>query len=67
MKCELCKKVGDLIRVVTYSVDGVWLCQKCYQEVRQKRNKPYSKVMEKLALAEAGYYVNRKKARLERG
>jgi len=64
MKCRLCnQKAGALIHLRVYSQKGIAVCEDCYELVMNSRGKPYSKVMDRLALAEAGYYVNRKRAR----
>ena len=67
MKCGLChRKVSGLIHLRIYTSRGIQVCDKCYKAIDSNRNKPYSKVMEKLAIVEAGYYVNRKLATLIR-
>jgi len=66
MTCEFCGgRVSGRIKVSTYS-NGIWVGGECgcYELIQKYRNKPYSKVMDKLAMVEAGYYANRKVARL---
>ena len=64
MKCDLCEKEADaLVHLRVYSPAGILVCADCYSKVDEHRHKPYSKVMDSLALAEAGYYANRKRAR----
>ncbi len=61
MRCQLCGgEVEVLVLCKRYSSRGIMICPHCQQQVRQHYRKPYSKVMEQLALAEAGYKVNRK-------
>jgi len=65
VKCDYCE--GDtpcLIRLRVYTPEGIQVCEGCYQAIDSHRHKPYSKVMDKLAMAEAGYHVNRKLARM---
>jgi len=64
MKCPLChESVPALVRVTRYSRKGVFVCTGCRDQVEAKERQPYSKVMERLALAETGYHANRKLAR----
>jgi ribosome-binding protein aMBF1 (putative translation factor) len=61
MRCELCQREADgLIWLRHYTPEGIRVCSGCYDLVQANRRKPYSRVMESLALAEAGYYINRK-------
>jgi ribosomal protein L37AE/L43A len=63
MKCQFCHKdVPGLIRKFVYG-DGIWVCPDCYKLIQTHRYQPYSQVMEKVAVLEAGYHVNRKLAR----
>ncbi len=65
MQCGFCQ--GDtlsLVRIRVYSSEGVLVCGGCCEVINSHRHKPFSKVMDKLAIAEAGYRVNRKLARL---
>ena len=65
MECELCHcNSSGLIRLRVYTRQGIEVCAECYATIQNHRYKPYSKVMDKLALAEAGYHVNRKLATL---
>ena len=64
MRCQFCdNEVRGLIYVRRYTRKGVPVCEECYHKIDAHRYKPYSKVMDKLALLEAGYLVNRKLAR----
>ena len=68
MTCELCgRSVSARTKVRTYGA-GIWVGQECgcYGLIQSHCNKPYSKVMDRLAMVEAGYYANRKLARLWR-
>ena len=67
MKCEFCgQHVSGLIRLRRYTPEGIQVCKECYEDIDKHRYKPYSKMMDKLAMVEAGYYVNRKLARSQR-
>ncbi len=64
MKCELCRHdTPGLVHFRVYTREGIKVCAGCYKAIDSHRHKPYSKIMDKLALVEAGYYVNRKLAR----
>ena len=39
---------------------GVPCCSKCYQLVQDNKTKPHGKVMERFAVLESGYHINRK-------
>jgi hypothetical protein len=63
MKCEFCEQdVPALIILRFYTPHGIKVCEECYAVIDSHRRTPYSKVMDKLALLEAGYHVNRKLA-----
>ncbi len=65
MQCKFCHRdVPSLVRLRVYSKEGVLVCGGCYDVITSHRQKPFSKVMDELAIAEAGYLVNRKLARL---
>jgi len=67
MKCEFGNhSAPSLIHLWVYTDRGIWVCEDCYKVINSHRYQPYSKVMEKLALIEAGYQVNRKLAELAR-
>ena len=67
MKCEFCgHDAPALITLQVYTRRGIRVCEECYRMIDSHRRKPYSKVMDKLALVEAGYHVNRKLATLAR-
>jgi len=64
MRCEFCNhETSSVIRLQVFSSKGIWVCIECYQTINRHLHKPYSKVMDKLAITEAGYRVNRKLAR----
>lgn len=64
MKCEFCgHNASGLLCLRIYTSRGIEVCGVCYETIDNHRNKPYSKVMDKLAMVEAGYHVNRKLAR----
>jgi len=64
MKCQFCEQdAPGLIKLRLYTPEGIWVCEECYTAIDSHRHKPYSKIMDKLALVEAGYRVNRKLAR----
>ncbi|MFW6105086.1 MAG: hypothetical protein ACOC7P_00730 [Chloroflexota bacterium] len=63
VKCEFCE--GDATRLINlrvYTREGIQVCGKCYEVIASHCHKPYSKVMDKLAMVEAGCHVNRKLA-----
>lgn len=63
MECKFCHSdVKGLIRKFVYG-EGIWVCLDCYELINKHRYHPYSWVMDKVAMLEAGYYVNRKLAR----
>ena len=63
MKCDFCHQdAPSLINLRVYTRQGIEVCAECYKVIDSHRHKPYSKVMDKLALVEAGYQVNRKLA-----
>ncbi len=67
MKCEFGNHdTSSLIRLRVYTPQGIEVCGECYEEIDRHRHKPYSKVMDRLALVEAGYYANRKLAKIGR-
>jgi ribosomal protein L37AE/L43A len=63
MECQLCHRdVPGLAKVFTYG-EGIWVCDDCHREIDKNRFHPYSQVMEKVAMLETGYHINRKLAR----
>ena len=67
VNCQLCDKdTAGLVVLRVYTSEGIQVCGECYQAVESHRHQPYSRVMERLAMAEAGYQANRKRARLNR-
>ena len=66
MECQFCHKdVPRLTKKSTYG-EGIWVCDDCYALIDRHRRQPYSRVMEKVAILECGYRVNRKLATLTR-
>ncbi len=66
-QCEFCHhEAPALIHLRVYASRGIKVCEDCYKGIDSHRHKPYSKVMNKLAMVEAGYQANRKLARLRR-
>ena len=66
MECQFCRKNAPvLIKKSTYG-QGIWVCEDCYVLIDRHRSHPYSQVMERVAMLEAGYHVNRKLARIRR-
>jgi len=66
MECQFCHRdVPGLIRRTLYG-DGIWVCPECYELIDKYRHQPCSKVMDKVAIIEVGYHVNRKLARLRK-
>ena len=64
MKCPLCgKETKALVCYRCYTSEGVMVCPGCRDQAEQHKSKPYSKVMDRLAVFEAGYRINRKRAR----
>lgn len=64
MRCQFCDhNASNLVKVSIYG-EGIWVCGDCYKLIQAHSNKPYSKVMDKLAVLEAGYHANRKLARI---
>ena len=64
MRCELCHQPARALTILrVYSRGGLLVCESCYQAIDRGRRKPYSKVMDRFALAEVGYHANRKGAR----
>jgi ribosomal protein L37AE/L43A len=64
MRCQFGDhNASSLLKVSIYG-KGIWVCESCYELIRGHRNKPYSKVMDKVAMLEAGYHANRKLARM---
>jgi ribosomal protein L37AE/L43A len=67
MLCKFCGQSAlGLIHLWVYTDTGIWVCEDCYKAIDSHRYQPYSKVMERLAMVEAGYQVNRKLAELAR-
>ncbi|MBA7658664.1 hypothetical protein ES703_66623 [subsurface metagenome] len=64
MECEFCHCEAPGLAKVSIYGEGIWVCDNCHKVVDQHRRHPYSKVMEKVAMLEAGYHVNRKLARI---
>lgn len=67
VECDFCARDAPvLITLRVYTRQGIKVCEECYRMIDSHRQKPYSKVMDQLALVEAGYHVNRKMATLTR-
>jgi ribosome-binding protein aMBF1 (putative translation factor) len=67
VNCEFCgHDAPSLIILRTYTPQGIKVCEECYRTIDSHRRHPYSKVMDRLALLEAGYHVNRKIAAVTR-
>ena len=67
MECDFCHHdATGLIHLRVYTSQGIQVCEECYKAIDSHRYKPYSKVMDKLAVVEAGYHANRKLATLIR-
>jgi len=66
MKCQFCyRHVPSLTRKSVYA-EGIWVCSDCYELIDKHRRHPYSQVMDKVGMLEAGYHVNRKLARIRK-
>jgi hypothetical protein len=64
MKCQFCAQdAPGLIKLRLYTPQGIWVCEESYKAIDSHRHRPYSKIMDKVAIAEAGWYVNWKLAR----
>jgi hypothetical protein len=65
VKCRLCHRDAQgLICLRVYTSKGINVCMGCYQAIDEHHNQPYSRVMKRLAVAEAGYQANRKRAKI---
>jgi ribosome-binding protein aMBF1 (putative translation factor) len=66
MPCELCGQTVSARTKVRIYGTGIWVGQECgcYNLIEANRHKPYSNVMDRVAMAETGYHANRKIARL---
>ena len=63
MECQFCHRdVPGRIRRSVYGED-IWVCLDCYELIDNHRYQPYSQVMDKVAMLETGYYINRKLAK----
>ena len=61
VKCKFCEHHAPALTILRiYTPQGIKVCEECYRTIDANRRKPYSKVMDRLALIEAGYHVNRK-------
>jgi ribosome-binding protein aMBF1 (putative translation factor) len=64
--CSFCDtEVPGVMKISVFTHQGILVCPQCYELILASRHKPYSRVMEKLAMLEAGYHVNRKRARMK--
>jgi ribosome-binding protein aMBF1 (putative translation factor) len=64
MICEFCNRNVPVRTKVSIYGEGIWVCGDCYELIRRHRHKPYSTVMDKVAMLETGYHANRKLARI---
>ncbi len=65
--CAVCQKeVPGIIFTRVYSKEGIPACLNCYNQIQQAKSKPYSKLMDKMAILETGYHLNRKEASIRR-
>jgi hypothetical protein len=65
--CSICQQeVPGIIITRVYSKEGIPACPSCYDKIQQSKLKPYSKLMDKLAILETGYHLNRKQANISR-
>ena len=61
--CSVCQKeVPGIIFSRVYAGQGIPTCLDCYNQIQQSKSKPYSKLMDRVAILETGYYLNRKQA-----
>jgi protein-arginine kinase activator protein McsA len=64
MECQYCHR-GDatgLTRISVYG-EGIMVCEDCRELIDRHRHQPYSQVMERMAMLESGYHLNRKIAK----
>ena len=61
MECQYCHR-NDAIGLINVSGygEGIMVCEDCYKLIDRHRRQPYSGVMEKMAMLETGYHLNRK-------
>ena len=64
MECQYCQRDTDRLTKISIYGEGLWVCKDCYQLIDKHRHHPYSQVMEKVAMFEAGYHANRKLAEI---
>jgi len=64
MKCQFCHCEAPGLAKVSIYGEGIWVCKECYDLIDEHRRQPCGKVMDKVAMLEAGYHVNRKLARI---
>jgi uncharacterized CHY-type Zn-finger protein len=63
MRCDLWHQpASGLICLRLYTPKGIKVCEACHNTIDHNRRKPYSKIIDKVAIAEVGWYVNRKLA-----
>jgi ribosomal protein L37AE/L43A len=66
MECQFChRETTTRIKKSVYS-EGIWVCPDCRELIDKRLYQPYSQVIDKVAVLETGYYVNRKLARIRR-
>jgi transposase-like protein len=61
--CPMCDRDQPKLSKTSVYDRGVFVCPQCRDLVNQNRGRHYSRVMERFALLEAGYHINRKVAR----
>ena len=63
MLCHICRTNKAAGPQSYFGHHYIPVCDACHAKVQASKSHPYSKVMDAAALAEAGYYLNRKRAR----
>lgn len=65
--CSVCQQeVPAAIYTRTYSKQGILACKDCYNQIQKSKANPYSKLMDKIAILETGYHLNRKQASIRK-
>ena len=63
MLCAVCRKSNKTRPHSQFGVRYFPICPACAEALEANKARPYSRVMDAAALAEAGYFINRKRAR----
>ena len=63
MVCSICLKSKPTHPHTTFGVRYIAACEDCLHSLAVSKRRPYSRIMDAAALAECGYFVNRKKGR----